>query len=82
MNKAYLAVTAIFLTLAGFVAWHTFGAGHVYAQEFQSNGVHQTMMSGLSTSQQDSMIKMMKSHHGENWKEGCDKMMENLDKKT
>jgi len=78
MTKTYLTVTAIFLTLAGFVAWHTFGAGHVYAQESPSQDVHQSMMSGLSTSQKDSTITMMKSHHGENWKEGCTKMMNNL----
>lgn len=82
MNKIYLTVTVIFLGLAAFVVWHTFGSGQVFAQEEIVKDYHQTMMTGLTSEQKDSMINTMKSHHGENWKEGCNKMMENLDDKT
>lgn len=57
-------------------------ASQVHAQEDARNGSvsHLSMMSSMIDGEdRNTMIDRMKKHHGENWKEGCIKMMELMD---
>lgn len=57
----------------------------VHAQETTRNqaATHMTTMGNMMDSEDSrSMVSMMKEHYGENWQEGCNKMMEELENES
>jgi len=72
IKKALLGLAG--LTAAGAVMWVS------VARPVQANSDDTMMMHGQwSKKDPKLMLDMMKQHHGENWKEGCTKMMKELD---
>lgn len=59
-------------------------ASLAHAQEFQyavnGSGKVNTMMGTLDNDDANTMINMMKTHHGDDWKTGCNNMMDQLEK--
>ena len=67
IKKALLGLAG--LTAAGAVLWVS------VARPVQARSEHEQM----AKENKDQMINMMSQHHGENRKEGCTKMMKELD---
>lgn len=82
-TTCYFAFALLILPLvgAGMLVGLT-KVSQVHAQEAARNGpiAHMSMMSTMMDGEdRKQMVEMMKKHHGENWKEGCVNMMNDMD---
>lgn len=85
-RKTFLYFTLTLLTVPLFA----FGlfvlasqANQAYAHDVRGSGTHMVGMgNNMHGGNRGQMIEMMKQHHGENWQEGCNKMMQEMSQKS